>query len=194
MEHKKIAIVFGICFTMLVGSVVALMIYKPEPVLPPLPIHGKTPGFSFTGGDGNAFESAQLQGKVWVADFFFSTCAGPCPTMSANMGKIQNRFADRDDLHLASFTVYPDHDTPEVLAKYAQKVKADTNRWHFLTGPADALLSLAVDGFKVGDSANLLNHSQKFILVDRDMQIRGYYEGTDDAEVAELIQDLERLL
>ncbi|CAM2006498.1 SCO family protein [Acanthopleuribacter pedis] len=195
MEGKKIAVVFGLCLTMFVGSVAAFFIYKPAEIVPPLPIHGKTPAFSFTATDGETFASSKLEGKVWVADFFFSTCAGPCPTMAKNMGKIQETFKDRgDDLNLASFTVYPDNDTPEVLAKYAKKVKADTSRWHFLTGPKEDLLSLAVEGFKVGDSSNLLNHSQKFILVDREMQIRGYYEGTDDGEIAELVQDLERLL
>ncbi len=193
MQGKKLGVVFGMCFVMFIGSVAAFFMYEPAPVLPPLPVLGTVPDFALTDTDGKSFSSDRLKGKIWVADFFFSTCAGPCPTMAANMGKIQAHTKDRDDVHLAGFTVYPEHDTPEVLAAYAKKVKADPARWHFLTGPEEDLLYLAVLGFKVGDEHNLLNHSQKLILVDGDMQIRGYYEGTLDAEVAELMRDLDRL-
>lgn len=193
MQGKKLGLVFGLCFVMFAGSVAAYFIYEPAPALPPLPVLGTVTDFTFTATDGKPFSSEQLKGNIWVADFFFSTCAGPCPTMAANMGKIQAHTQGRDDVHLAGFTVYPENDTPEVLAAYAKKVKADPARWHFLTGAEEDLLYLAVVGFKVGDETNLLNHSQKLILVDRDMQIRGYYEGTSDGEVAELMRDLDRL-
>ncbi|CAM2066155.1 SCO family protein [Sulfidibacter corallicola] len=194
MSTKSLTVVFSGFFLMFLISVGAFFLYEPKVMAAPLPVHGEAPDFRFTDTRGEAFPSDTLDGKVWVADFFFSTCAGPCPAMSGHMGELQTHYRERTDLRLVNFTVYPDHDTPEELAKYATKLKADTDRWHFLTGAADELLRVAVDGFKVGDPDNLLNHSQKFILVDRNQKIRGYYEGTDPEEITQLKKDIDRLL
>lgn len=157
-------------------------------------IYGEAPSFELTDTRNEVFRSDLLKGKVWIADFFFSTCAGPCPTMGKNMQKLHEAFQDGDQLRLVNFTVYPDHDTPEVLAKYAAKFRADTSRWHFLTGPADEILRISTRGFMIGDPDVVLNHSQKFALVDRNGAIRGYYDGTDSEAVELLIKDIKKLL
>jgi len=159
-----------------------------------LSVYGKAPRFELTGVDGSAFSSRALAGKVWVADFFFSTCGGPCPLMAANMKTLQEAFADRDDVRLVNFTVNPLYDTPAVLQKYAAKLGADADRWHFLTGDGEEIHRISVKGFKIGDPDNLILHSEKFVLVDRHGRVRGYYEGTSAEETQTLIRDIKRLL
>lgn len=160
-----------------------------------MPEYGKVPQFSLTDEHGQMFNSDQLKGKVWVADFFFSICPNPCPKMAANMRTLQAEFGEREDVHLISITVYPEYDTPDILATYAKKNRAG-ERWHFLTGEAETLLDLSVNGFMIGDPDELLNHSTKFVLVDRQGNIRGFYDGaeTDPAIMEFLIQDMKRLL
>jgi protein SCO1/2 len=183
------AINFALGVFALIAAIYVYLNYSSEP----LKNYGPAPSFTLTDTDGADFSSDALADKIYVADFFFSTCAGPCPTMSANMKKIQDHFEGREDVALASFTVNPIYDTPEVLAKYAAKLRADTRQWRFLTGTVEELLRISVDGFMIGDPDNLMNHSQKFVLVDRAGLIRGYFEGTSDEEVKQLIKAIERL-
>jgi len=191
--RKPLTIILAISFfAMAVLTVGVLLLYKPGKggILPNL---GQAPEFSLTDATNQIFSSKDLEGKIWVADFFFSTCAGPCPTMGANMQKIHNRFPD-EKLRLVNFTVYPSHDTPEVMARYGAKFKADLSRWHFLTGEAEELLRISVKGFKIGDPEELFNHSRKFVLVDGTGAIRGYYDGTLDDEVEELMRAIQTLM
>lgn len=188
----KTAALLSFCLTALLGaSILAfLFLYKPAK---PMPKYGEAPEFNLTDHRNQTFDAKQLEGKVWVADFFFSTCPGPCPTMAGNMKRLQEAFGEREDLHLVNITVYPEYDDPEVLADYAKKNRAG-ERWHFLTGDEETLLDLSVNGFMIGDPEHLLNHSTKFVLVDREGHIRGFYEGTDATAIEVLIQDINRLL
>ena len=158
-----------------------------------LPLMGSAPPFTLTDSRNLSVSNTDLENKIWIADFFFSTCAGPCPTMSANMKTIQDRFAKRSDIRLVSFSVNPAYDTPEILQQYAAKLRADTERWHFLTGPEEEILRISVEGFKIGDPELIYRHSQKFVLVDRQGMIRGYYDGTDKAAVAKLAIAIDSL-
>lgn len=191
MSPKTVALA-SFCSTALLGAGILafLFLYKPAK---PMPEYGKAPAFSLTDHRNQTFQAKQLEGKVWVADFFFSTCPGPCPKMAGNMKKLQDAFGERDDVHLVNITVYPEYDDPEVLADYAKKNRAG-DRWHFLTGDEETLLDLSVNGFMIGDPEHLLNHSTKFVLVDRAGNIRGFYEGTDESAIEVLIQDINRLL
>ena len=159
-----------------------------------LPTYGVAPDFMLTDTENASFDSKQLQGKVWVADFFFSSCGGPCPLMAGNMQTLQAQFGNRDDVRLVNISVDPETDTPEELKNYAKRLKANTDFWHFLGGPEEEIKRISVDGFKIGNADNIMNHSPKFVLVDRQGMIRGYYTGTEPTETQKLIQDLEMLL
>src|SRR5262245_16469892 len=116
-----------------------------------LPTIAEVPDFTLTGEDGQQFKSSEeLAHKVWVADFIFTTCHGPCPRMSAHMKRIQDATQDLADVELVSITTDPRNDTPEKLKEYAQRFKYDPERWHFLTGPAAELNRIGNDTFHLG--------------------------------------------
>ncbi len=162
-----------------------------------LPELGSVPAFTLTAQDGTAFSSESLQGKVWVADFIFTTCNGPCPRMSAQMRRLQNALLKRtgtlDSLRLVSITVDPKHDTPPVLLEYSGHFRADPRIWNFLTGPEETIRKLSVDTFHVNTAVDRLDHSTRFILVDGKARIRGYYESTDANMLDQLTEDMEKL-
>lgn len=159
-----------------------------------LPELGTLGDFELTDTQGQSFGLAQLQGKIWIADFIFTSCAGICPVMSENMRKLHRKLEERPDVRFVSVTVDPETDTPEVLGDYAKRFSADTTRWHFLTGPESAIEDLTVNEFKVGSVEDPIIHSNRFVLVDGDAKIRGYYVGTEEADLARLNEDLETLL
>ncbi len=170
----------------------------------PLPVMFSVPEFALTERSKEEVTLADLDGKVWIADFFFTSCAGPCALMSANMAKLQEQLADAGDLRFVSITVDPKRDTPEELRKYASKFKADRGRWLFLTGKREAIYDLCAEkGFRLAapktdaaatDDGHLIVHSTRFVLVDRAGQIRGYYDGTDDDDVKRIAADARRLI
>ena len=194
MRPNAVVIVFIGFFLMGMVSIGALFFYEPAPPLKPLPVFGRAPQFALTDSDSWPMNEQMLQGKVWVADFFFSNCPGPCPAMTANMARLQQRFRNQPDVHLVNFSVDPERDSPLTLKKYALKFQANTRQWHFLTGPESEIRRISVNGFKLGTGEKLIQHSQKFALVDREGNIRGYYEGTDPLAVDQLGRDIERLL
>jgi protein SCO1/2 len=140
-----------------------------------LPILGQVAPFHLTSQSGKDFDSATLSGHIWVADFIFTNCEGPCPRMSAYMRALQKATSDLPDLKMVSFTVDPQRDTPKVLQEYGNNYSADANRWYFLTGDPQILNSLDRDSFKLGNLGPTLDHSTRFVLVDQKGQIRGYY-------------------
>jgi len=156
----------------------------------PLPDLGKVDAFRLTAADGQPFDSATLDGNIWVADFIFTNCPGPCPRMSQLMSRLQQL---SPDAKLVSITVDPQRDTPEVLAKYAKQYQAVEGRWHFLTGDIKDIHNLSRDVFKLGDVDGSLNHSTRFVLVDRKGHIRGYYATQEDAPLRRLSDDIKRL-
>jgi protein SCO1 len=159
-----------------------------------LPSLGGVPEFTLTDQTGAEFVSApMLAGRVWVADFFFTTCPGPCPRMSSQMHQLQTALAAQG-IRLVSMTVDPDHDTPPVLAEYSKHFEAQAGVWFFLTGPREALNRLDRDVFKLGQVDGSLDHSTRFILVDRKSQVRGYYLTSEADAIARLIADAKSLL
>src|SRR2546425_3583191 len=113
---------------------------------PPLPVYGQVPGFDLTAETGQPFNRKSLDGKIWVADFIFTTCTGPCPRMSSLMRQVQSSV---QGVKLVSFTVDPERDTPPVLAGYAERYHAESGRWYFLTGQRSELHRLARQAFKL---------------------------------------------
>jgi protein SCO1/2 len=160
---------------------------------PSFPVFSQLPAFSFIDQDGKPFGSENLMGKVWIADFIFTSCQGPCPIMSSQMSRLHRNLAGHPEIQFVSFTVNPTTDTPEVLRQYASQFHADFARWHFLTGEQEKIARLSMEGFLVGNLEDPLMHSTKFILVDPQGQTRGHYDGTEFASVRQLENDVRRL-
>jgi len=154
---------------------------------------GEVPDFQLTSQTGATLTRQSLLGHVWVADFIFTTCPGPCPMMSSRMRQLQTATASTPDVQLVSFTVDPAHDTPEVLAAYSKHFLAQPQRWHFLTGSQAALNHLGLDGFHLNAVDGSLDHSTRFALVDRSAHIRGYYSFNEDGFPKALLRDLNRV-
>ncbi len=160
---------------------------------PPLEVMGRLSPFQLTSQSGAPFDSKSLEGRVWVADFIYTTCPGPCPMMSRRMSELQRQTADLPDVKIVSFTVDPATDTPPVLAAYAKHFLADPARWYFLTGPQTELNAIGRDGFKLNPVDGSMMHSTRFTLVDRHMRIRGYYSSDEDGFMPKLLRDIRRL-
>jgi len=143
---------------------------------PEFPDYGVVPRFQLTAQDGQPFDSTVLGGKIWVADFFFTTCPGPCPRMTSQMHQIQEATWKMPDVRLVSFTVDPAHDTPPQLTLYAEAHHASSEHWYFLTGSQAMLNRLGLDVFKLNHVDGTLQHSTRFVLVDKRSHIRGYYD------------------
>ncbi|GAB1856271.1 SCO family protein [Flavobacteriaceae bacterium MHTCC 0001] len=160
----------------------------------------KVPAFSFKNQDGEMVTQKAYEGKVYVIEFFFTTCPTICPRMNNNLVKIQNEFKDFEDFGVASFTINPEHDTPEVLKKYAETYGITNPNWHLLTGEKEAIYKLANEGFYIYAAENAaveggFEHSGNFALIDKNGYIRSrtdhfgnpiiYYRGITSEEEGE---------
>jgi protein SCO1/2 len=164
----------------------------------PIPEYGRVPAFQLTNQDGQPFGSANVANKIWIADFIFTSCPGPCPLISSRMSELQKPL-EKTDVHLVSFTVDPEKDTPDVLRHYAEKQRAQPGRWDFLTGSKAAIYDLSKAGFKLAvddgtEEQGTPVHSTRMVLVDRHGQIRGYYDGMAADAVTKLLADTSHLL
>ena len=164
-----------------------------------LPVLAELPDFSLTERSGKKVTLNDLRGKVWVADFIFTGCAGPCPVMSKRMQTLQAELLrDRKDSVLCvSISVDPVNDTPDVLRDYAETRGADPKRWLFLTGEKKPVRSLVADGFKLAapktpEEEEELLHSTRFVLVDRKGRIRGYYKCLSDEDEYDMVRAMDR--
>jgi len=161
------------------------------------------PPFALTERSGRTVTNHDLAGMIWIADFIYTTCPGPCPLVTANMAKLQDAVAHDPQVRLVSFTVDPQTDTPPVLAKYADQYGADPNRWWFLTGPQKPLYDLIQNGFLqvVQDNSGQppqegqfkVTHSTYLALVDGDGNVRGFYDGVGADGRSELLRDIKVL-
>ena len=170
---------------------------------------GKVPQFQFTDQHGNTISNSDYKGKVYVVEFFFTTCPSICPIMTENMIKIQNEFLGNPKVAMASFSIDPSHDTPEVLKEYAKTKGITKPQWHLLTGNKEEIFKLANEGFNlyVGDAPEVeggFEHSGFFALIDQEGYIRSrkdangnpmiYYDGLDDKQIQLLKEDIKNLL
>ena len=178
----------------LIVIIALIAVMQPEAEGEQLPVIGEIPAFSLVDQDGDRFTLDNVKGNVWLADFIFTTCSGPCPIMTERMGMVQHDLLDIDKLKFVSFTVNPDYDTPEVLKKYAQRFDADVGSWSFVTGKYEQIQELIVEGFKMGDVEEIVFHSTRFALVDHEGNLRGYYSGTEPAEHEILTRDIQSLI
>ena len=175
--------------------IIALIaVMQPDGAEEQLPIIGKIPAFDLVDQNSKQFTLENLEGNVWLADFIFTTCSGPCPIMTERMGMVQHDLLETEKLKFVSFTVNPDYDTPDVLKKYAQRFDADVGSWSFVTGKYEQIQELIVEGFKMGDVEEIVFHSTRFALVDHEGNLRGYYSGTEPAEHDILTRDIHALI
>lgn len=193
-------ILWGLVVVALVGIVVAKVVLpkqaspaSAQPQAAPRQLF-KAPGLTLTDQEGKPFSTSQLQGRVWVADFIFTSCAGSCPIMSHEMTELQKKTPV--DVNFVSFTVDPKTDTAPILKEYGQGLHADFARWHFLTGTEKQMGDAAV-GMKISvvpaNGEYALTHSDRFLLVDRAGYVVGIYDGTNHDDVARLAADATRL-
>jgi protein SCO1/2 len=165
---------------------------------PPPPVYADLPDFRLVDQEGQAFGLPDLRGRVWVANFIFTSCGEVCPRLTQRMADLQSRLRNVGDAaRLVSFTVDPVRDTPPVLREYAQRYHARQDFWKFLTGPLAEIEQTVVAGFKVaversevGDTGFFdIVHGERFVLVDQEGRIRGYYSA-DDEGLQELLNQL----
>ena len=158
---------------------------------------GTVPDFSFTTQDGKTLARADMLGKVWVVDFFFTRCPGPCPMMSSRMAEISKELKKAKDVRLVSVSIDPEHDTPGVLSAYASRLNADPNRWIFLTGPKKEIDEFTTKGMLqvlATDPAGIPTHSTRFLVVDREGKIRSARKLDEPELVQKLLIDIGELL
>lgn len=154
--------------------------------------------FNLIDQNGNSFTEKELEGKIYVTDFFFTTCPTICPKMSDNLKNVYAAFKNDNDIMLVSHSVTPEIDTPEILAEYAKKYDADRSKWVFLTGAKTEIYELARKSYFVvtdegtGDEHDFI-HTENFVLIDKEKRIRGYYDGTDEKEIERLIKEINIL-
>ena len=160
-----------------------------------LEVYNTVPPFTLTAHTGEEFHSDRiLKGKVWIADFIFTTCTGPCPRMTSQMKRVQAELKDQPEVVLVSFTVDPENDTPPTLAEYAKRHDAESGRWYFLTGAKETLHKLNREVFMLGNVDGNLDHSTRFILVDRAGRVRKYYQTDESGFLPDLVADTRALL
>lgn len=164
----------------------------------PLAQHFALPDFDLVERSGQPLRRADLGGKVWIADFFYSTCPGPCPMLSSRLSDVQKALGNAPEVRLVSISVDPEKDTPEVLKLYAQRFQA-SERWLFATGDKAHIYALARDGFKlpIADApaeGGVITHSTRLVLVDRSGTVRGFYDGGTESSVGEIVRDVGKLL
>lgn len=168
---------------------------------PPLPKLWMAPQLSLQDQEARPFESAAMRGKVWVVDFFYTSCPGPCPAMSSRLSDLHRQLASEPGVGFLSISTDPQKDQPEVLQKYARKFGADA-RWLFLTGAKEHIFSVANEGFKLALTENKegdepVTHSTRLVLVDQEGWVRGFYEGVGEdspAAAERLVADIRSLL
>ena len=175
-----------------------------RPAAEGLPVFGRIPDFSLTDQQGSKISRNDLSGKIWIADFIFTRCAGVCPLMTQKMSTLTRQLGGLPDIRFVSFSVDPDHDSSQVLAEYAKRFSADPGKWFFLTGDKRKIYDLSEQHFHLGvgeipfEEREALDqsvlHSSRFVLVDREGEIRGYYDTEEIGFLEPLERDVKILL
>jgi len=190
VRRLRIAAASALATLCAVGATFAAVSHRPIV----LPDYGQVPPFALIDQRGEPITEEQLRGRLWIADFIFTRCAGQCPMMSRQMSRLARRVDP--SVTLVSFSVDPAWDTPEVLSRYAARYDAPA-AWRFATGNTTAIEQLCREGFHLaaeGGGPATLTHSQRLVLVDRDGHIRGYYDAADPEQVRRLDEHVRLLL
>tara|TARA_R110002073_G_scaffold56835_9_gene144460 strand:+ start:17028 stop:17702 length:675 start_codon:yes stop_codon:yes gene_type:complete len=208
---------FGIGFLILSIIIISIFysILKPKKVLPiyqPARVstelvdttiqykkkYHKIADFSLINQNGDTITQEVYKEKIYVADFFFTTCQAICPIMTKNMNEIQKQFITDDEVMILSHTVTPDIDTVAQLKRYAKEQNVNASKWNLVTGDKKQIYELARKSYLAvkddGDGGPFdMIHTENFVLIDKEQQIRGFYDGTDIKEIERLIEDIKTL-
>lgn len=162
-------------------------------------LYHKVADFSFVDQDSTLITPSTFDNKVYVTDFFFTSCPTICPVMKTQMLRVYEKFKDNDEVALLSHTIDPEYDTVALLHDYAERLGVSSDKWHFVTGEKDAIYEMGLKSYMVtamedDQEPGGFIHSGAFILVDKDKHIRGMYDGTEKEQVDRLIHDIEKLL
>lgn len=155
--------------------------------------------FLFVDQDSNEVSNRTFQDKIYVADFFFTTCPTICPVMKTQMLRVYEYFEQNDQVMFLSHTIDPDYDTVELLHEFAGRLGVASSKWHFVTGRKEDIYGVGQNSYMVtamedGNEPGGYLHSGAFILVDKERRIRGMYDGTREEDVDRLIKDIPKLL
>jgi protein SCO1 len=201
MNKKKIGFLVGFFVVLFAGFYFAMTRLVPGFGETELPVLSAVPSFSFDNQEGRQITNKDLTGKVYVAEYFFTTCKGICPKMNMNMKKLSGDYAKEPDFRILSYTVDPATDSVGRMKRYADSLGADPQRWWFLTGRKDSLYHLARNGYLLDDPKNnALNINEQFVhtqfvaLVDKGGRVRKIYDGLKKDELDELEKDIAGLL
>lgn len=162
-------------------------------------VYHKVGDFQFVDQDSSIITPQTFENKIYVTDFFFTSCPTICPVMKKQMLRVYEAFENNNEVALLSHTIDPEYDTVALLNEYAQRLGVKSDKWHFVTGEKDAIYETAQKSYMVtaDEDTNAPGgfiHSGAFILVDKDRRIRGIYDGTKPEEVDQMMQDMQRLL
>ena len=201
MKKKKLIFLSLFFVLLFVGFYFALRQMIPGFGEPALPVLSSVPAFSFNDQEGRPVTDKDLAGKVYVAEYFFTTCKGICPKLNTNIKDIAHDFADESDFRILSYTVDPETDSVARMKVYADSLGADPKRWLFLTGRKDSLYHLARNGYLLDDPKNNATnineqflHTQFLALVDKGGRVRKIYDGLKKDELTDLEKDIRSLL
>ncbi len=178
----------------LLGVATYYLLFMQDVTSVPAPVLSEVQDFSLIDTEGKPFTKNELAGKVWVADLVFTSCEMMCPMMTRKLKTVADNFADVADLRLVSVSVDPEIDTPEVLKKYAADHGATDPRWFFLTGKMTDIRKLAIESFKLATTDSPSLHSNRFVLVDRNARVRGYFDPEDKAQMRKLLEQLRSVI
>ena len=159
-----------------------------------IPILKPVPEFSFINQDGDPFTEIDLNDKITVLDFIFTSCAGPCPIMTHNMTGLYRSFSQVEEVQFVSITVDPDVDTQDILKQYAKINGVNDDRWQFVTSNIEAIKDLKKNGSMLYAAELPRGHAIKFVLIDQNGQTRKYFDGTEEASMAVLMKDITNLV
>lgn len=162
-------------------------------------VYHQIPNFKFLNQDSVWVSEKKYEGKIYVADFFFTTCPTICPKMKTQMLRIYQRYVNNDKVSLLSHSIDPTYDQPHVLKAYANRMEIDAKKWNLVTGNKEEIYRIGQKSYMVSaqedpNEAGGFVHSGAFILVDSKRHVRGIYDGTKETEVNKLIEDIELLL
>lgn len=212
-DYKKFAIVFLIISVIIVSIIYnKLNVYQPLPVYQPSMVstdlvdstlqyqkkYHKIADFKLTNQNGKTITQEDYKDKIYVADFFFTTCQSICPIMTNHMSIIQDKIMDDDDIMLLSFSVTPKIDSVAQLKRYAIEKGVNDKKWNLVTGDKKQIYELARKSYLAvkttgnGDEFDMI-HTENFMLIDKKKQIRGFYDGTNPDDIDRLLDDIKIL-
>lgn len=190
--NAKRTIVIALISVVILVLIAFLVLRQAERQRAQLPKLYEVPAFEFTERSGEPFGLDDMKGKINVVDFIFTRCPGPCPLMSSHMSRLYDIYRDYDQVQFVSFTVDPEYDSLAVLREYAKEYGVTDDRWVFVRAEKPEIKTLYEQGFKLGGELPH-NHSTKFVLVDQEGMIRGYYSTEDDVSLNILQSHLKEL-